>query len=56
MPPTHATRRSRGAHYLTRLLLAQGHDARLMPPAYVKPNVKSQKNATTATPRRSLRP
>jgi transposase len=35
---------SRGAHYLTRLLLAQGHDARLMPPTYVKPYVKSQKN------------
>lgn len=35
---------ARGSHHLARILLGQGHDARLMPPAYVKPYVKSQKN------------
>jgi transposase len=32
------------AHYWARELSALGHDARLMPPAYVKPYVKRQKN------------
>jgi len=33
-----------GAHHLGRALEAQGHTARLMPPHYVKPFVKSNKN------------
>ena len=33
-----------GAHHLGRALLAQGHDTRLMPPKYVKPFVKRDKN------------
>ena len=33
-----------GAHYLGRALEAQGHTVRLMPPQYVKPFVKSNKN------------
>jgi transposase len=33
-----------GSHHLARLLTAQGHAARLMPPQYVKPFVKSNKN------------
>lgn len=33
-----------GAHHLGRQLLAQGHDVRLMPPKYVKPFVKRDKN------------
>jgi len=33
-----------GAHHLARLLVAQGHDVRLIPPQYVKPFVKSHKN------------
>lgn len=33
-----------GAHHLARALQAQGHDARLMPPQYVKPFVKANKN------------
>ncbi len=33
-----------GAHYLGRELLGQGHDVRLMPPKYVKPFVKRDKN------------
>lgn len=32
------------AHHWARLLAEQGHTVRLMPPAYVKPYVKSQKN------------
>ena len=32
------------AHYWARELFALGHDVRLMPPAYVKPYVKRQKN------------
>ncbi len=32
------------AHYWARELSALGHDVRLMPPAYVKPYVKRQKN------------
>ena len=33
-----------GAHHLGRALEAQGHTARLMPPQYVKPFVKANKN------------
>ena len=33
-----------GAHYLGRLLVAQGHDVRLMPAQFVRPFVKSNKN------------
>jgi len=33
-----------GAHHLGRMLAAQGHDVRLIPPQYVKPFVKSHKN------------
>ena len=33
-----------GAHHLGRQLLAQGHDVRLMPPNYVQPFVKRDKN------------
>ncbi len=33
-----------GAHHLGRMLIAQGHDVRLIPPQYVKPFVKSHKN------------
>jgi transposase len=33
-----------GAHYLGRLLAAQGHTVRLMSPEYVQPYVKAQKN------------
>ena len=33
-----------GAHYLGRLLKAQGHTVRLMSPEYVRPYVKAQKN------------
>lgn len=32
------------AHHWARVLSAQGHTVKLMPPAYVKPYVKSQKN------------
>jgi transposase len=33
-----------GAHHLGRNLTAQGHDVRLMPPEYVRPYVKNNKN------------
>ena len=33
-----------GAHYMGRRLLAQGHAVKLMPPEYVRPYVKAQKN------------
>jgi len=33
-----------GAHHLSRRLQSQGHDARLMPPKYVRPYSKGQKN------------
>ena len=32
------------AHYLGRLIAAQGHDVRLMSPEYVRPYIKAQKN------------
>ena len=35
-----------GAHHLGRQLLGQGHDVRLMPPKYVRPFVKRDKNDT----------
>lgn len=35
------------SHYWSRELQALGHTVRLMPPAYVKPYVKRQKNDTT---------
>lgn len=33
-----------GAHYLGRIFAAHGHEVRLMPPEYVRPYVKAQKN------------
>jgi len=33
-----------GAHYFGRLFADQGHDVRLMPPEYVRPYIKAQKN------------
>ena len=33
-----------GAHHLGRLFAAHGHEVRLMPPEYVRPYVKAQKN------------
>jgi len=33
-----------GAHHLGRVLVARGHDVRLMSPEYVRPYVKAQKN------------
>src|SRR5512140_920833 len=33
-----------GAHHLGRLLVARGHEVRLMSPEYVRPYVKAQKN------------
>jgi transposase len=33
-----------GAHHLGRRLVAQGHTVKLMPPEYVRPYVKAQKN------------
>ena len=35
------------AHYWARELSALGHDVRLMPPQFVKPYIKSQKNDAT---------
>ena len=32
------------AHYWARELMALGHEARMMPPAYVKPYIRRQKN------------
>ncbi len=39
-----ATEACCGAHHLGRLLVAQGHEVRLMSPEYVRPYVKAQKN------------
>ena len=33
-----------GAHHIGRASVAHGHDVRLMPPKYVRPFVKAQKN------------
>lgn len=44
VPCTVAMEACCGAHYLGRLLLAQGHAVKLMPPEYVRPYVKAQKN------------
>lgn len=44
VPCTVAMEACCGAHYLGRLLLAQGHPIKLMPPEYVRPYVKAQKN------------
>ena len=44
------------AHYWGRELAALGHDVRLMPPQFVKPYVKSQKERTPPTLRRSPKP
>jgi transposase len=43
------------AHYWSRELRALGHSVRLMPPAYVRPYVKRQKNMLP-TLRRSAKP
>jgi transposase len=32
------------AHHLVRLVVAPGHEVRLMPPEYVRPRVEAQKN------------
>jgi transposase len=45
LPPCHVGMEAcSGAHLLGRQLTAQGHDVRLMPPQYVRPFVKSNKN------------
>jgi transposase len=44
------------AHYWGRELTKQGHQVKLMPPSYVKPYVKRQKNDARPTPRRSAKP
>jgi len=33
-----------GAHHISRIFAGQGHEVRLMPPEYVRPYVKAQKN------------
>jgi transposase len=43
------------AHYWARELAAVGHEVRLMPPSYVKPYVKRQKN-DAAMPKQSAKP
>ena len=43
-----------GAHHLGRALIALGHDARLMPPQFVKPFVKSKASAVTTTMTRMM--
>jgi hypothetical protein len=43
------------AHHWARELIKLGHDARMMPPAYVKPFVRRQKN-DAADPPRSAKP
>ncbi len=44
VPCTVAMEACCGAHYLGRRLSAQGHTVKLMPPEYVRPYVKAQKN------------
>src|SRR5579859_8155606 len=44
VPCTVAMEACCGAHYLGRRLVAQGHTVKLMPPEYVRPYVKAQKN------------
>jgi transposase len=45
LPPCHVGMEAcSGAHLLGRQLLEQGHDVHLMPPQYVRPFVKSNKN------------
>jgi transposase len=45
---------SGSAHHWARELMALGHEARMMPPAYVKPYIRRQKNdASDAAARRS---
>ena len=43
------------AHYWGREVMKLGHEVRLIPPIYVKPFVKRQKNDATLTRRRSAR-
>ena len=48
------------AHHWARELIRLGHDGRMMPPSYVKPYIRRQKNdasdaAAFARPRRGLR-
>ena len=44
------------SHYWARELTALGHTVKLMPPAYVKPFVKSARRAMRLTPKRSAKP
>ena len=43
-PSVVAMEASCGAHYLGRLFVSQGHEAKLIPAQFVRPFVKSQKN------------
>ena len=43
-----------GAHHLGRLLRGMGHEVRLMPPEYVRPYVKAQKNVWPTPPASGL--
>ena len=45
-----------GAHHLGRVLFAQGRDLKLMPPKYVKPFVKRDKNDAEVCAEACLRP
>jgi transposase len=44
-----------GAHHWARSLIRLGHEVKLIPPAYVKPFVKRQKNDAAEPPRFSRR-
>ena len=46
---------SGSAHHWARELIKLGHDARMMPPAYVKPYVRRQKNDARMLPRSARR-